>query len=67
MEKHIITDGTFLQRQVCSEGTFDEALAWLQETDPAGTQNNWQKDERECVKPIQCDDYPNRTHYIFTC
>ena len=67
MEKHLLTKTTLLNAQVCSEGTWDEALAWIQRTNPAGTSNNWQKDGRPEVKPVQCADYPERTHYIFKC
>jgi hypothetical protein len=67
MQDHIITKQSILQCQVCSTGTWDEALEWLQYTNPAGTQNNWQKDERECVAPVQCEEYAERKHYVFNC
>jgi hypothetical protein len=67
MNKHEITRQGFLQCQVCSTGTWDEALEWLQANSPAGTENNWQKDERECVAPVKCQDHPERTHYVFNC
>lgn len=67
MEKHIQTKMSILNTQVCSAGTWDEALDWLQRTSPAGTQNNWQKDERPEVAPVQCAEYPDRKHYVFNC
>ena len=67
MEKHIMTKMGLLNAQVCSEGTLEEALAWLRASNPAGTSNNWGKDERPEVSPVKCADYPERTHYIFTC
>lgn len=67
MEKHIMTKMGLLNAQVCSEGTWDEALEWLQKKNPAGTSNNWQKDDRAEVAPVKCKDHPERTHYIFTC
>lgn len=67
MEMHILTKTSILQAQVCSTGSWDEALEWLRHYNPAGTQNNWQKDERSCVAPVQCSDHPERTHYIFNC
>ena len=67
MEKHTLTRMSLLQAQVCSEGTWDEALEWIRTTNPAGTHNNWQKDESENMAPVPCDDDKNRTHYIFIC
>jgi hypothetical protein len=67
MEKHILTKYGLINAQVCSEGTWDEALDWIQRVNPAGTSNNWKKDERAEVKPVQCAQYPERTHYIFIC
>lgn len=67
MEKHILTGMSLLNAQVCSEGTWDEALAWICKTNPAGTENNWSKDERPEVAPVSCVDYPTRKHFVFTC
>lgn len=67
MEKNILTRMGALNCQVCSSESIEEALIWLQSTHPAGTEHNWQIDERECVKPVQCADYPDRKHYIFIC
>jgi hypothetical protein len=67
MEKYMLTIIGMLSAQVCSEGTWDEALAWIRRYNPAGTSNNWCKDTREEVKPVPCEKYPERTHYLFTC
>jgi len=67
MKKHILMKVGLLNAQVCSEGTYDEALDWLQKSNPAGTVNNWQKDERKEVAPVKCADDSKRTHYIFEC
>jgi hypothetical protein len=67
MEKHIITKSGILDAQVCSSGTYDEALDFIQRTNPAGTQNNWMKNEEGDFAPITCADNPERTHYMFTC
>lgn len=64
---HVITFVKLLNAQVCSRGTWDEALDFIQRASPAGTSNNWQKDERPEVAPVACLDMPGRTHYIFTC
>ena len=64
---HELTRMNILQAQVCSDGTWDEALEWLRKTNPAGTENNWQKDERACVAPVVCGSNPNRKHYVFDC
>lgn len=63
----IKTAETIFQCQVCSTKSWDEALDWLQRNSPAGTTGNWQKDEREEVKPVPCGDIPGRTHYVFNC
>jgi len=57
-----------LNSQVCSDGTWDEALEWIRRTNPAGTQNNWSKDERPEVAPVPCASNPHtRKHYVFKC
>lgn len=67
MDKHTITLESVLSIQVCSEGTREEALEWLQENSPAGTTGNWQVDERKNVAPVQCADDATRMHYVFKC
>ena len=67
MEKHILTQNSILNAQVCSAGTIQEALDFIRYTNPAGTQNNWGIDERPEVAPVKCAEYPERTHYIFDC
>jgi hypothetical protein len=67
MDKHIIIAQKLLDARVCSDGTWDEALGWLQRTNPAGTQNNWQKNAAPNFEPLHCADHPERTHYMFTC
>lgn len=66
-EKGEVLRMNMLQIQVCFDGSLEEALAWVREKCPAGTSNNWVKDERPEVAPIACADMPLRTHYIFTC
>jgi hypothetical protein len=56
-----------LQAQVCGDGSWDEALEWIRLHHPAGTEANWQKDERPEVVPVICGQNPKRTHYIFVC
>ena len=68
MEKHILTISGALQAQVCSEGTWDEALEWLRLNNPAGTIGNWFKhDDEKDFQPVKCADHKNRTHYMFKC
>jgi hypothetical protein len=72
MNKHVVTRMSLLNIQVCSSGTYDEALDFVQSESPAGTRNNWQKIEEtdenwENLKPCKCDDFPGRTHYLFVC
>lgn len=67
MEKFILTKTNLLQAQVCTEESWDDALDWLQLTNPSGTRANWMKDERECVAPVQCSADRRRKHYVFDC
>ena len=67
MEKHILTRNGILDAQVCSSGTYDEALDFICKENPAGTSYNWGKNEEENFAPIKCGKYPERTHYMFTC
>lgn len=67
METHVITKMGLVDAQVCSAGTYDEALEYLRRTSPAGTENNWQKNEEGSFAPLPCADDPGRTHYMFIC
>lgn len=67
MDKHIITHVGIVDAQVCSAGTYEEALSFIRSSHPAGTQNNWQKNEDGNFAPIACNDNPKRTHYMFNC
>ncbi len=67
MEKHILTYNGLCDAQVCSEGTYDEALDFITTTNPAGTDNNWMKNEEDTFAPVQCDEHTERTHYMFKC
>ncbi len=58
---------SLLQAQVCSEGSWDDALRWIRWENPAGTSLNWGKDERDEIAPVECEKHPERTHYIFNC
>ena len=66
LERHILTKSGIMDAQVCSEGTYDEALAFIRTTNPAGTTNNWSKNEGGAFAPIPCADNPKRTHYMFS-
>ena len=41
MEKHILTRNGLVDAQVCSSGSYDEALDFIRTTNTAGTQKNW--------------------------
>lgn len=65
--KHEITGMGIFNIQVCSEGTEDEALEWVRKNSPAGTTNNWQKQDNEKLKPADCPETGGRKHYLFVC
>jgi len=67
LPEHEILKTTLLNIAVCSIGTIDEALEWVRKESPAGTTNNWCIDDGPAVAPVKCKEFPNRTHYIFTC
>jgi len=64
---HEVTWWKLLQCQVCSYGTWEEALDWVRATMPAGTAKNWQKDDRPKAAPVACSKGGGRTHYMFMC
>ena len=66
-EKHELIGNRIFQARVCSEGTWDEALEWIRQTNPAGTQNNWQKHKGDAFIPVKCSDNPDRWHFMFEC
>jgi hypothetical protein len=68
--KHKVIVTKILRIQVCSTGTIDEALEWVRENHPAGTTNNWCKQDNEKLAPVDCEDpaeQRGRKHYIFEC
>lgn len=67
MPLHILTKNGIIDAQVCSAGTNDEALEWIRTTNPAGTTNNWQKNNDGPYAPVPCADDKSRTHYMFIC
>jgi hypothetical protein len=67
MEEHILTKNGILDAQVCSTGTYDEALDWIRKVNPAGTSNNWSKNTEGPFAPVRCAEHPDRTHYMFVC
>lgn len=67
MERHILTLNSLIHAQVCSEGDYTQALEWIRINNPAGTHNNWMKNEKGEYAPVKCEKYPERTHYMFIC
>lgn len=67
MERNILAGMSLLNARVCSEGSYDEAEEWLKTTHPAGTTGNWMKRDSGNFAPFKCDEYPERTHYMFSC
>jgi len=65
--KHEITMVKVVDAQVCSTGTWDEALEYLQRKYPSGTLLNWQKNEKPEFAPLPCANGGGRTHYMFVC
>lgn len=63
LERHIVLLVGVFDARVCSEGSYDEALEFLQRTSPAGTENNWQKHDEGTFAPVKCATHPERTHY----
>lgn len=67
LEEHVLTKNGVLDAQVCSTGTYDEALVWIRYYNPAGTANNWGKNEDGPFAPVKCARDSTRTHYMFIC
>ena len=69
-EPHLLIGSKLLNCRICSTGTELEALEWLQKTNPAGTELNWQSydyNENPEMAPVQCSEYSDRKHYRFCC
>ena len=66
-DRHELIMNGILKARVCSSGTWDEALEWIRQENPAGTQNNWSKDESINCRPVTCSDDPGRKHFMFVC
>lgn len=64
-DKHELTKVGIFDCQVCSSGTYDEALEWIRTASPAGTTGNWKKTDEPRYAPVACANGGGRTHYIF--
>lgn len=60
--------------QVCAvpDATDEEILDICKKENPAGTSLNWvrvarEADEDENIRPVPCEKYPGRTHFIVIC
>jgi len=60
--------------QVCTESdvTDKEILKVANSLNPAGTRNGWRKvardnEEDEKLRPVKCEQYSNRKHFIIIC
>ena len=65
----IIQEGA-LNLQVCSNAKDDELeklTKIVNEMYLCGTTLGWVLSRREEVKPVQCQDMPDRRHFIFDC
>lgn len=63
-----LTRYNLLYAQVCSDGTWDETLEWIRRENPAGTENNWSKDESPAGAAVPCANNPTtHKHYMFEC
>ena len=62
----LLKNGLFLT-QVCSVLTESATFEWVRTNNPAGTINNWGISSDRNHAPHQCDDYPERTHFMFLC
>lgn len=77
MDKVIVTRPMvgICHMQVCAhkDATDDEILAVCNRQNPAGTTNGWSSIVREesefwgDMRPVQCQDDPERVHYIVAC
>lgn len=67
LNPHIIIKVGIFDARVCSVGSYDEALEFIQRKSPARTMNNWQKHDDGPYAPVKCETHPERTHYMFQC
>ncbi len=66
-EKDEVTCWSLFNAQVCSKGTWDEALDFIRAEMPAGTSGNWFKSESPNHAPVKCHDHSDRQHFMFVC
>lgn len=64
-ELHQVTKIGIFDVQVFSLASEDDALAWVRSSCPAGTSNNWQKQQDPNLAPVACADGGGRMHYVF--
>ena len=58
----------FLGIQVCSDETDMERLTeWVNTEVLCGTTVGWVLSRRPEVAPVECENDPSRTHYVFDC
>jgi hypothetical protein len=67
MASHVLNHLGLCDAQVCSTGSSDDALEWLEANWPAGTRNGWSKAEGDAYAPVKCAALTDRTHYMFHC
>jgi len=52
---------------VCGNGNAEEAEKWIRTNHPAGASGNWHLATEKNRRPVPCDKFPERTHYMFVC
>ena len=72
MERIIVTIDGILGLQVCCERdvTDEEIIQFLADTHPSGTRHGWNKvirDPEDELRPVVCQEDPNRLHLIVQC
>ncbi len=53
--------------RVCSPGSWEGALEWINEVEPTGVEQPWTKHEGPNAGPVPCRNKPGHTHYMFEC
>jgi hypothetical protein len=75
MERVVITQPVIgiCYMQVCAveDATDKEILAVCNYQNPSGTSLGWGKvcreDADECLRPLQCQEFPGRKHFLIMC
>lgn len=64
LEELVVTRMTICHIQVCTVLPEDEVEAAVRAKVPCGTSDGWRMSTDPDLAPVQCEEFPERTHYV---